>query len=54
MPILRQQKSGQSAVWPIQRNFLQIVPKNGILIFTSSLQVFILIYKLNLQVHLFL
>jgi hypothetical protein len=30
----------------------QIVPKNGLLICASSLQVIIIVYKLNLQLHL--
>ena len=34
----------------IQLNNLQIVPKNGLLISASKLQVFVVIYKLNLQV----
>jgi hypothetical protein len=38
MPNLRQQ-TRRSAVWPIQQYFLQIVPKKGLLICTSSLQV---------------
>jgi hypothetical protein len=34
------------------QNKLQIVPKKGLLVCTSSLQVIIVIYKLHLQVHL--
>jgi hypothetical protein len=50
--ILFEKKDGRDQLLGlIQPNNSQIVPENGLLIRTSSLQVFP-IYKLNLQVHL--
>jgi hypothetical protein len=39
-----------SAVWPIWRNNLQIVPKSGLSYVQVSYKYFIVIYKLSLQI----
>jgi hypothetical protein len=50
--LLRQQILVDQLLGLNRFNFLQIVPKKDYYMCTSSLQVIVVIYKLNLQVHL--